>query len=233
MPAGPPEAIVTDQDPAMRKAIKHVMPATRHRFFVWHIMQKLPSKLGGLAIHADGLMDAINKAVYNAVSTDHFEIEWAKIRNQYNLKEDSWLEDMYTLREMWIPIFLRGMFFAGMSSSQRSESFNAFLKQFETHKCGLHDFMMRFERAITRQRYQELKAEHENLQTTPKLLTGLEMEEQMAGIYSRKIFHEFQGCPKRLKSSREKAQKKDRLCRGCSQRGVSHDKRNCPALLNR
>ncbi|XXG52457.1 hypothetical protein AAC387_Pa03g0792 [Persea americana] len=28
MPAGPPEAIVTDQDPAMRKAIKHVMPAT-------------------------------------------------------------------------------------------------------------------------------------------------------------------------------------------------------------
>ena len=30
MPAGPPEAIVTDQDPAMRKAIKHVMPATRH-----------------------------------------------------------------------------------------------------------------------------------------------------------------------------------------------------------
>ncbi|XXG58112.1 hypothetical protein AAC387_Pa04g0502 [Persea americana] len=39
-----------------------------------------------------------------------------------------------------------------MSSSQRSESFNAFLKQFETHKCGLHDFMMRFERAITCQR---------------------------------------------------------------------------------
>ena len=192
MPAGPPEVIVTDQDPAMRKAIKHVMPATRHRFCVWHIMQKLPSKLGGLAIHADGLMDAINKAVYNAVSMDHFEMEWANIRNQYNLKEDSWLEDMYTLREMWIPIFLRGMFFAGMSSSQRSESFNAFLKQFETHKCGLHDFMMRFERAITRQRYQELKAEHENLQTRPKLLTGLEMEEQMAGIYSRKIFHEFQ-----------------------------------------
>ncbi|XXG72321.1 hypothetical protein AAC387_Pa07g1449 [Persea americana] len=41
------------------------------------------------------------------------------------------------------------------------------------------------------------------------------------------------GRPKRLKSSREKAQKKDRLCRGCNQRGVSHDKRNCPALLNR
>ncbi|XXG80285.1 hypothetical protein AAC387_Pa09g1196 [Persea americana] len=79
-----------------------------------------------------------------------------------------------------------------MSSSQRSESFNAFLMQFEAHKCSLHDLMMRFERAITRQRYQELKAEHENLQTRPKLLTSLDMEEQMAGIYSRKILHEFQ-----------------------------------------
>ena len=96
------------------------------------------------------------------------------------------------LREMWVPIFLKGMFFTGMSLSQRSESFNAFHKQFETHKCGLHDFMMHFEHAITRQRYQELKAEHENLQTRPKLLTDLEMEEQMARIYSRKIFHEFQ-----------------------------------------
>ncbi|XP_074561185.1 uncharacterized protein LOC141817439 [Curcuma longa] len=38
------------------------------------------------------------------------------------------------------------------------------------------------------------------------------------------------GCGKRLKSSKEKAVAKSRLCHGCGHRGVSHDKRNCPLL---
>lgn len=41
------------------------------------------------------------------------------------------------------------------------------------------------------------------------------------------------GRSKQIKSSKEKAQKKDRLCRGCNRRGVSHDSRNCPVLLKR
>ena len=36
---------------------------------------------------------------------------------------------------------------------------------------------------------------------------------------------------KLLKSLKEKATK-GRLCKGCNKRGVSHDKRNCPVLLN-
>lgn len=43
----------------------------------------------------------------------------------------------------------------------------------------------------------------------------------------------IKGRPKRIKSSKEKEQKKSRLCRGCGKRGVSHDKHNCPALLSR
>ena len=112
-----------------------------------------------------------------------------KIIEKNGLQDNNWLQDMYMLREMWVPIFLRGMFFAGMSSSQRSESFNAFLKQLKTQKYGLHDFLLRFERAVARQRYQELKTEHESLNSKPILMTDLEMEEQMASVYSRKIFH--------------------------------------------
>ena len=37
---------------------------------------------------------------------------------------------------------------------------------------------------------------------------------------------------KRLKSSKEKTTK-GHLCRGCNRRAASHDKRNCPVLLNR
>ncbi|XP_073022750.1 protein FAR1-RELATED SEQUENCE 5-like [Primulina eburnea] len=38
------------------------------------------------------------------------------------------------------------------------------------------------------------------------------------------------GRGKRLKSSKEKSTSRDRQCRGCGRRGVSHDKRNCPNL---
>ncbi|KAF7139329.1 hypothetical protein RHSIM_Rhsim07G0159000 [Rhododendron simsii] len=40
------------------------------------------------------------------------------------------------------------------------------------------------------------------------------------------------GCGKRLKGGKEKAVKKSRKCNGCGLIGQSHDKRNCPKLLN-
>lgn len=38
------------------------------------------------------------------------------------------------------------------------------------------------------------------------------------------------GCGKRMQSYKDKSTSKPRICHGCGQRGVSHDKRNCPVL---
>ena len=40
-----PKVIVTDQDGAMKVAIETVFPLARHRLCMWHIMQKLTSKV--------------------------------------------------------------------------------------------------------------------------------------------------------------------------------------------
>ncbi|GKF37818.1 FAR1-related sequence 5-like protein [Tanacetum coccineum] len=37
--------IVTDQDGAIKKAIKAVFKKSKHRFCMWHIMQKIPFKI--------------------------------------------------------------------------------------------------------------------------------------------------------------------------------------------
>lgn len=42
-----PSCLITDQDPAMRKAFPKVFGHTRHRFCIWHIMNKVPEKIGG------------------------------------------------------------------------------------------------------------------------------------------------------------------------------------------
>ncbi|XP_041017975.1 protein FAR-RED IMPAIRED RESPONSE 1-like [Juglans microcarpa x Juglans regia] len=44
-----PKAMITDQDRAMKSAIAIVFPETRHRYCLWHIMRKLPEKLGSHA----------------------------------------------------------------------------------------------------------------------------------------------------------------------------------------
>ncbi|RYQ89145.1 hypothetical protein Ahy_B09g095948 isoform C [Arachis hypogaea] len=42
-----PKSIITDQCRSLYRAIKNTLPDTRHRWCIWHIMNKLPSKLGG------------------------------------------------------------------------------------------------------------------------------------------------------------------------------------------
>ena len=40
-----PKVVVTDQDPAMKKAISVVFVDTRHRLCMWHVMHKLSLKV--------------------------------------------------------------------------------------------------------------------------------------------------------------------------------------------
>ncbi|KAG6424546.1 hypothetical protein SASPL_114964 [Salvia splendens] len=45
MPSDAPKAIITDQDPAMTKALAQVLPETVHRYCLWHILNKFPEKI--------------------------------------------------------------------------------------------------------------------------------------------------------------------------------------------
>jgi len=40
-----PDVVVTDQDPAMKKAIEEVFTDSRHRLCMWHVMHKLSTKV--------------------------------------------------------------------------------------------------------------------------------------------------------------------------------------------
>ena len=64
---------------------------------------------------------------------------------EYGLTDHDWLNDMYQIRDMWIPIFSKNIFFANMTTSQRSESINAFVKGYVTKKTALKEFFTQFE----------------------------------------------------------------------------------------
>ena len=66
----------------------------------------------------------MKRCIRESTTTSDFEADWQRIVINYNLKENEWLEGLYKIRESWIPIYNRSTFFAGINTTQRSESIN-------------------------------------------------------------------------------------------------------------
>eukprot|EP00268_Persea_americana_P031018 TRINITY_DN30100_c0_g2_i1.p1 TRINITY_DN30100_c0_g2~~TRINITY_DN30100_c0_g2_i1.p1 ORF type:complete len:236 (-),score=33.64 TRINITY_DN30100_c0_g2_i1:291-998(-) len=73
-----PNAIITDQDPAIKAAIKKVFPHIHHRCCIWHIMFKLPKWLGPIA-YAEKFRKPFNACIYNSEMPEEFEEKWADV----------------------------------------------------------------------------------------------------------------------------------------------------------
>ncbi|XP_062155261.1 protein FAR1-RELATED SEQUENCE 5-like [Alnus glutinosa] len=120
-----PSAIITDQNRAMKNAIRKVFPNTRHRWCLWHILKKLLEKFGSHSqYHA--IKGAIRSCVYESQTRDEFDANWQSLLDCYNLRDNAWLCGLYSERTFWVPAYLKDVFWAGMTTTQRSESMNAF-----------------------------------------------------------------------------------------------------------
>ncbi|KAF5454271.1 hypothetical protein F2P56_023948, partial [Juglans regia] len=137
----PPKAIITDQDRAMKNAIAKVFPESRHRFCLWHILKKVSEKLGSYAAYKSGLKSHLMKCVYDTQTVEEFEKCWDGLLNTYDLHENVWLKSLYDERQHWVPVFLKEYFWAGMSTTQRSESMNAFFDGYVHAKTNLKEFV--------------------------------------------------------------------------------------------
>ncbi|XP_058006852.1 protein FAR-RED IMPAIRED RESPONSE 1-like [Hevea brasiliensis] len=120
-----PNSILTDQCESMRKAIREVMPNTRHRFCLWHILCKEPEKFRGV-IDNDSACLEFKAVIYDSLTIEMFERNWNEFVVKHGLERNEWLSKLYVDREYWVPIYLNHTFWAGMVSTQRSESMHAY-----------------------------------------------------------------------------------------------------------
>jgi len=69
-----PRCAITDQDPALRVAVPNIMPMTRHRFCMWHIMTKVGGKAGSVLAKDKEFRKALNSVVWDeTLTTEEFE----------------------------------------------------------------------------------------------------------------------------------------------------------------
>lgn len=190
MPGNAPMMIITDQDPAMTKAISEALPQTFHRYCSWHILNKFSEKLDAIK-YRDYYQD-FHSCIWNSSSKEEFDSRWIEIIEKSGLSDNKWLQSIYEIRSSWIPSHVNHVFSAGMSSSQRAESQHFFFKSYVSEWNSLVEFMVQFKRGLIHQRHNELEEDHMNIDEKAKTVMSLDVEEHMAKVYTRKKFYEVQ-----------------------------------------
>jgi hypothetical protein len=79
--------------------------------------------------------------VYHLESIDDFEREWELMVAQFGLSKDDHIDLLYSHRQFWGLAYLKDYFFAGMTTTGRSESINSYVKRFLDAKTSLTDFV--------------------------------------------------------------------------------------------
>ncbi|XP_010254494.1 PREDICTED: protein FAR1-RELATED SEQUENCE 4-like isoform X2 [Nelumbo nucifera] len=187
-----PKTIVTDQNEAIKAAIAQVFSNVRHRFCLWHILNKIPEKLGHATKKHGNFMVEFDKCIYRSWTEEEFEDQWSKMVHIFELSGDEWLKSLYEDRKQWVPTFMRDNFFAGISTTQRSESIISYFDKFMYKETSLIEFVEQC-RVALRDRYEkESKAESDSWHGTPALKSYSPYEKQMSTIYTHEIFKKFQ-----------------------------------------
>ncbi|KAF5445781.1 hypothetical protein F2P56_034805 [Juglans regia] len=187
-----PKAIITDQDRAMKSAIALVFPNTRHRYCLWHILRKLLEKLGSHSQFNNGLKTSILSSIYDSQSCAEFEEKWGQLIQKYDLGDNAWLQGLYTERSFWVPAYLRGVFWAGMSTTQRSESMNAFFDGFVHSGTTLKEFVDQFDNALRKKVEIETTADFMSCNQTIPCVSPFQIEKQFQALYTNAKYKEVQ-----------------------------------------
>ncbi|KAF5462934.1 hypothetical protein F2P56_018897 [Juglans regia] len=160
----PPNAIITDQDKAIQIAISRVFPTSRRRFCLWHIMKKLHEKFGSHSRYKE-IKNSLQKCVYDSLSEHEFEES-----------------------------YVRDTFWAGMSTTQRSESMNAFFDDYVNSKTTLKQFVDQYDSALRRKVENEAIADFNSFNTEISCISRYPFEKQFqkGGRYTFVVADEVQ-----------------------------------------
>ncbi|KAJ4808279.1 Protein FAR1-RELATED SEQUENCE 5 [Rhynchospora pubera] len=186
-----PTAIVTDQDPAMRVAIKIIFPNAVHRCCQWHVMRKAREKLGLLYHQLPGFQEELGSVINRSLNVQEFENTWTTMLEKYKLHDNNHLKNMFEKHAEWVPAYFRDIFFAEMSTTQRSESMNSLLKMWMTAHTSIYKFVMRIDNMVESIWQREGDEDNKTMDQIPHLWSRYPLEAHARQIYTRKVFALF------------------------------------------
>jgi hypothetical protein len=102
--------------------------------------------------------DKFHKLLNEMMTKEEFQVEWDALMKEYGLEKNTFLEQIYATREIWVKCYFKDVFCARMTSTQRSESANMMLKNIVPPNSTLHKFVEQSDKL------QYIRDEEENYQ---------------------------------------------------------------------
>ncbi|PIM99714.1 hypothetical protein CDL12_27785 [Handroanthus impetiginosus] len=184
-----PLCVLTDQDAAMRAAIKFEYPEAKHRICSWHLERNALRNVGKRRFVAD-----FGDLITTNYNVDDFEIAWQNLVQKHDVADHPWVLDVYNDKESWSEAHCRGYFMAMMTSTQRAESMNSYLKLDMNPELNLCDFLKHFHTCLGKMRASFLENQIAAERYRPSLKSEVlrSLENHAATLYTRKIFEKVQ-----------------------------------------
>ncbi|XP_042448102.1 protein FAR1-RELATED SEQUENCE 6-like [Zingiber officinale] len=186
-----PNAIITDQDKVMQKAIEIVFPGTHYRWCLWHIMKKLPEKLKGYKSYEE-MKKIMQNAVYDSFTKEEFEESWSKFIERFNLYDNAWLKGLYEERHIWVPVFVKDTFWAGMSTTQRNQKISPFFDGIVYSNTTMRQFIEQYDIVLETKVEKEDQVDLQTFNSWVPCITHFDLEKQFQQLYTIDKFKEFQ-----------------------------------------
>ncbi|XP_022019163.1 protein FAR1-RELATED SEQUENCE 1-like [Helianthus annuus] len=123
-----------------------------------------------------------------------FEFGWEEVIEEFNLEDNDWLSDIFSLGKSWNPVYNRMESLSRlMRTTSRSESENHFFGQVCNSKSTLVEFITHYETKINAQRYSLRENDHKTRYKRPELKSNYNvLENQASEIYTKSIFLDIQ-----------------------------------------
>ncbi|XVE67561.1 hypothetical protein DITRI_Ditri08aG0170300 [Diplodiscus trichospermus] len=187
-----PKVVLTDHDKALKEAVLEVFPSSRHCFCLWHIVSKIPEKLSYMMWQHENFMSKFDECIFRSYTDEQFEKKWWELVDGFNLRNDSWFQSLYEDHQKWVPTYMRGIFLAGISTVQRSDSISSLFDKYLQRKTMLKEFLDQYKTILLEKSEEEAKADFETWHKPPGLKSPSLFEKQMAPLYTHAIFKRFQ-----------------------------------------
>ncbi|XP_075633637.1 protein FAR1-RELATED SEQUENCE 5-like [Castanea sativa] len=159
-----PQTILTNQDAAIAKALASQWPKTHHRLCVRHMYQNAAKNLKEVFGRYNTFVADFSSCVYDHDYEDDFLDAWDNMLDKYYLKNNSWLQRQFELREKWALVYGRKTF------------------------CG---YVYYSEKLVDDRRFEELRADFKATQSKPSLEYPVEILKHVASVYTPAIFKLF------------------------------------------
>ncbi|XP_074290176.1 uncharacterized protein LOC141616911 [Silene latifolia] len=176
---------------------------------MWHILKKLPEKVGPVICKDTEFLKKINRCVWSEdVEPPEFEERWTTVVESHGLSDNEWLKEKYNIRNMWVPLTF---------SPSHCDELLGILREFKERVKITPDKSGNTGIAKVKDKNAEIG-----------MLLGTNIPSEIKVLPPRQCKNKGSG--KRLISQRERAgevtKKALRKCRACGEM-ANHDSRNC------